>query len=85
MKHPNQCRILMDIIVMLGLVIAGLPLLLPAARAVMYLCIAVGGVLAGCGLLFGFFAVRCPFCSCLLPLKGGKTEYCPHCGEKLEI
>lgn len=73
----------MHAILLVGLCIAGLPLLLPLTPALVECFPIVGAVIALAAIVFGFITVRCPHCGMLLSLRGWDLTYCPYCGDEI--
>ncbi len=84
MKNPNICRYIMYVIVIIGLLIAGISGVFYGVEPVHPLFV-IGSLISLGALIFGIISVRCPFCHRQLHLKGIQSdEYCPHCGTKIE-
>ncbi|MDD7390925.1 MAG: hypothetical protein PUG60_15000 [Lachnospiraceae bacterium] len=84
MKNPNICRYIMFILIIIGLLIAGISGVIWGIEPVSPLFVA-GALISIGALIFGIISVRCPSCHRQLHLKGIQPdEYCPHCGEKIE-
>ncbi len=81
--NANVCRWIMDAIIMLGLIVAGISGAYFGLEPVSPLFI-LGIVVSLGGLIFGLLTIRCPFCKHLLDLRGFQMVYCPYCGQKLE-
>ena len=84
MANPNQCRHIMYGIILVGLCLAGLPLLLPLNQNSTDAFLVLGAATVLLGLVFGLSMICCPHCGRLLSLKGWNTSYCPYCGEKFK-
>ncbi|MGM9631215.1 hypothetical protein [Butyricicoccus sp.] len=82
MKHPNRCRWIMKAIIVAGIALAGLSGIVSGVEPIHPMFV-LGAVLALGGVVFGVITVRCPFCGHSLDMHGFRTDYCPHCGEKL--
>lgn len=83
MKNPNKCRYIMFIVVIIGLIIAGISAVVFGVDSIQPL-LAIGVLVSFGGLIIGIVTIRCPFCNRLLHLKGiVPDEFCPHCGKKI--
>ena len=81
MKNPNKCRMKMFIFILIGLIIAGLSILIFGATHPSFL---LGSFISFGSIVYGFITIRCPFCHKQLHLLGIiPDEYCPYCGNKL--
>ena len=84
MKNPNVCRYIMDALIVVGMIIAGISGVVFGVEPVHPLFV-IGALISLGALIFGILSVRCPFCHRQLHLKGIRPdEDCPHCGEKIE-
>ena len=84
MKNPNICRYIMYVLIIIGLLIAGIAGVVFGVEPVHPLFM-IGSLISLGALIFGIIFVRCPFCHRQLHLKGIQPDkYCPHCGEKIE-
>lgn len=84
MKNPNKCRYIMYILIVVGLVFAGISGIIFGAEPIHPLFI-IGTLISFGSITFGFVTIRCPFCHRQLHLKGIiPDEFCPFCGEKLK-
>lgn len=84
MKNPNIYRYIMYVLILIGLLIAGIAGVVFGVEPVHPLFV-IGSLISLGALIFGIILVRCPFCHRQLHLKGIQPdEYCPHCGEKIE-
>ena len=81
MKNPNKCRMKMFIFILIGLIIAGLSILIFGA---IYPSFLLGSFISFGSIVYGFITICCPFCHKQLHLLGIiPDEYCPYCGNKL--
>jgi hypothetical protein len=71
------------ILIVSGILIAGLPLLIPDAVQYLYTFIFIGGFISMLGIVLAFLFLRCPYCRGSLNFRGLFPKYCPHCGKKL--
>ncbi|MGN1158647.1 MAG: hypothetical protein ACI4SE_00455 [Lachnospiraceae bacterium] len=84
MKNPNKCRYIMFILIVVGLILAGISGIIFGVQPIHPLFI-VGPLIAFGSIVFGIITVRCPFCHRKLHLKGIiPDEFCPFCGKKLK-
>jgi hypothetical protein len=83
MKNPNTCRLIMHVIVFIGIVVSGISGLISDVEPILPMFI-IGAIISFGGIIWGIIKVRCPSKS-KLNLRGLGTDYCPHCGEKIEF
>lgn len=83
MKNPNLCRIISHLITILGLIIAMISSAVLGIEPLPILFY-IGTTISFAGIIFGIITVRCPFCGKGLRLIGLRTDYCEHCGQKLD-
>ena len=81
MNH-RLCRIIMYGIIILGIVLAGTPLLISNLHGNQTVFLLSGTLMSTIGIVFGLIFLRCMYCGKLLPLRGFSPAYCRHCGEK---
>ena len=84
MKDPNKCRYIMFVLIIGGLVLAGISVMIFGVQPI-HLLFIVGVLIAFGSIVFGIITIRCPFCHRQLHLKGIiPDEFCPFCGRKLK-
>ena len=84
MNNPNKCRYIMFNGIVVGLILAGISVIIFGVQPIHPLLI-VGVLIAFGSIVFGIITIRCPFCHKQLHLRGIiPDEYCPFCGEKLK-
>ena len=83
MGDPNFNRFISFSIIFVGFLLFSISCLSFGVEPLHPLTILAGAVLFA-GVVFSFFAVRCPYCGHTLSLRCLWTSYCPHCGEKLD-
>ena len=83
MNH-RLCRKLMYGMILLGISVAGMPLLISELRFFQMGLLVSGALLSMCGIILGLIFLRCLYCQRLLNLRGFSPDYCPHCGEPLD-
>lgn len=67
MKNPNKCRMKMFIFIFIGLMIAGVSILIFGAIHPSFL---LGSFISFGSIVYGFITIRCPFCHKQLHLLG---------------
>lgn len=83
MGDPNFNRFISFSIIFVGFLLFSISCLSFGVEPLHPLTILAGAV-PFAGVVFSFFAVRCPYCWHTLSLRCLWTSYCPHCGEKLD-
>ena len=83
MTNPNICCWTMFAIIIIGFVVSGMSAVLFGVEPVPPMFV-VGAIICFGGIAFGVIMVRCPWCKRQLNLRGHWTEYCQHCGQKIE-
>ena len=82
MMNHRLCRGIMYGNIMAGIILAGIPLLIPKLRHNQTVFLASGASLSTIGIAFGLIFLRCTYCGKLLPLRGFPPDYCHHCSRK---
>lgn len=81
MKNPNKCRYIMFMLIVVGLILAGVSVIIFGAEPIHPLFV-IGAIIAFGSIVFGLIKIRCPFCHKQLHLKGIQPdEFCPFCGK----
>jgi hypothetical protein len=70
-------------IIIIGFIVSGVSGLISGIEPIPPMFI-VGAIMSFGGIILGIITVRCPSCKSMLNLRGLGTDYCPHCGEKIE-
>ena len=83
MNH-RRCRCIMYGTITVGIVLAGIPLLIADLQDSQTVFLISGAALSTIGIVFGLIFLRCKHCKQLLPLREFPPDYCQHCGEKLD-
>jgi len=82
MNH-KKCRKIFWLLLLIGFIITGIPLFVPALTSIYVLFAVVGAIISISGIIFALKFLRCPHCGVLLNMIGLSPGYCPSCGEGL--
>jgi|BioPla2DNA2_1021312.scaffolds.fasta_scaffold18512_4 rRNA maturation endonuclease Nob1 len=77
-------RKLMYVLIVVGITVAGIPLLISNLLFIQKILLIIGILLAVLGVTIGLVFLRCPYCGNRLNIRGFSPDFCPHCGEKLD-